>query len=180
MHKEIEMLTVRKTEAKDLNRVMAIISQAQEYFKKNQIDQWQNGYPSIETIQEDMSFGSSYVLLENDVVIATAAIIFAGEPDYETIYEGEWLTHDKYGVIHRIAVDDDLKGSGIALKFMKLIEEMCLATGVSSLKIDTHRQNIPMQKYLKKNNFKYCGVIYLQDGSERLAFEKILDEGLKQ
>ena len=41
-----------------------------------------------------------------------------------------------------------------------------------NLKIDTHRDNYPMQKSLKKNGFEYCGIIYLADGNERLAFQK--------
>lgn len=41
------------------------------------------------------------------------------------------------------------------------------------IKVDTHEENISMQKLLKKNNFKYCGIIYLEDKSKRIAFEKI-------
>ena len=41
-----------------------------------------------------------------------------------------------------------------------------------SILIDTHRQNIPMQRTLKKNGFTRCGVIYLEDGSERIAYQK--------
>jgi len=164
----------RKTDVRDINRIMEIINQAQRYFKENSIDQWQNGYPSIQTIEDDISSGFSYVLLQNEVVVATAAISFAGEPDYNKIYDGGWISHNKYGVIHRMAVDHYRKGTGVALEFMKRMEALCIAEGIHSIKIDTHRQNIPMQKFLKKNKFEYCGVIYLKDNSERLAFEKII------
>lgn len=35
---------VRVSEIKDLSRVMDLINQAKEYFKANDIDQWQKGY----------------------------------------------------------------------------------------------------------------------------------------
>ena len=41
-----------------------------------------------------------------------------------------------------------------------------------NLRIDTHRDNIPMQKCLIRNGFEYCGVIYLANGDERLAYQK--------
>ena len=45
---------------------------------------------------------------------------------------------------------------------------------MKSIKVDTHKDNISMQKLLRKNDFKYCGIIYLEDGSERIAFEKLI------
>ena len=44
---------------------------------------------------------------------------------------------------------------------------------VKSLRIDTHRQNIPMQNSLVKNGFRYCGIIYLESGDERIAYQKV-------
>ena len=42
------------------------------------------------------------------------------------------------------------------------------------LRIDTHEDNIPMQKLLEKNNFVKCGIIYVgENKSPRIAFEKI-------
>ena len=41
-----------------------------------------------------------------------------------------------------------------------------------NLKIDTHRDNVVMQNMLKKNGFQSCGIIHVQDGSERLAYQK--------
>lgn len=57
---------------------------------------------------------------------------------------------------------------------MRNVEHMCLEKGIHSIKVDTHEDNRSMQRFLQKNGFVYCGVIYLQDGSKRLAFEKLL------
>ena len=42
----------------------------------------------------------------------------------------------------------------------------------SHLRIDTHRDNRIMQHLIRKHGFTYCGIIWLQDGTERLAYER--------
>lgn len=164
----------RRTVEEDVNRVMEIIKQAQDYFKECNIDQWQNGYPNLQIIKEDIKNGWSYVLLKDNDIVATAAISFDKETTYERIHDGKWLSNDAYAVIHRIAVDRNLKGLGLGAEIMKEAEKLMLSRGVHSIKIDTHEHNISMQKLLKKNGFQYCGVIYLEDHSKRVAFEKII------
>ena len=44
---------------------------------------------------------------------------------------------------------------------------------IQNLRIDTHRDNRIMRHCIEKTGFKYCGIIYLENGDERLAFQKI-------
>jgi len=163
----------RKTVEADINDIMNIIKQAQEYFKEQGIDQWQNNYPNVDTIRNDILKGHSYVLLKDTNIVATAAVSFNGEKTYDSIYEGKWISNNEYAVIHRIAVDNTYKGLGLSSQIIKNAEELCLNKGVHSIKVDTHEENISMQNLLKKNKFQYCGVIYLEDKSKRIAFEKL-------
>lgn len=165
-------LNFRKTVKADIDNVMVVIKQAQDYFKEQGINQWQNNYPNSDTINNDITNGHSYVLLKDDSIVATVAVSFGGESTYNNIHEGQWITNDKYAVIHRIAVDNTYKGLGLSSEIIKKIEELCLSKDVHSIKVDTHKENLPMQKVFKKNNFEYCGIIYLLDGNERIAFEK--------
>ena len=169
----------RKTIKTDIDSVMNIIRQAQEYFKIQGINQWQDNYPNPDVINSDIAKGESYVLLKDDNIVATAAISFDGEKTYESIYEGKWITNNKFAVIHRIAVDNNYKGLGLSSKIIKYVEELCLNKDVYSIKIDTHEENISMQKLLEKNDFKYCGIIYLADKSKRVGFEKVLNKNSK-
>ncbi|NRT72325.1 GNAT family N-acetyltransferase [Clostridium beijerinckii] len=164
----------RKAVETDINDIMNIIKQAQSYFKEQGINQWQNNYPNPETIGNDIANKHSYILLKDNNILATAAVSFDGEKTYDSIYEGEWITNSQYAVIHRIAVDNTYKGLGLSSKIIRNVEELCLSKGVHSIKVDTHEENISMQKLLKKNKFQYCGIIYLEDGNKRIAFERIL------
>ena len=164
----------RKAKLDDVNQIMKVIVQAKEYLKSQGIDQWQDGYPSKEVIENDIKNNVSYVVEDDGRVIATAMISFDGEKDYDQIYEGKWISNSDFVVVHRIAVDDDFKGRGIARKIIDEAEKMCITRGVKSIKIDTHRDNLSMQKFLKKNGFEYCGIIFLEDGIERFAFERLI------
>ncbi len=158
----------------DIDEIMDIIKIAQKHFKDNGIDQWQNNYPNHQVIEKDIENKSSYVLIEDEIVVGTVMLSFDGEETYSTIYEGEWLSHGEHAVIHRIAIDFNRKGTGLASNFMAEIEKLCKDKGINSIKVDTHRANIAMQRLLLKNGYKQCGIIYLKDKNERLGFEKLI------
>ena len=41
-----------------------------------------------------------------------------------------------------------------------------------SVRMDTHNDNLSMQKFLTKYGFKHCGTITLANGALRRAYEK--------
>ncbi|MBD3108589.1 GNAT family N-acetyltransferase [Bacillus sp. AGMB 02131] len=163
----------RKANEHDIPEILAIIQQAQSYFKEQRIDQWQGDYPNAETIREDISKEYGYVLLKENCVAATVAVSFDDEETYDKIFEGEWLSNQPYAVIHRLAINNELKGSGLSTIVMEHIFDLCRQKGIHSIKVDTHEENIPMCKLLEKNLFSYCGIIHVSDG-ERVAFERLI------
>lgn len=174
-------MIMRKTTYSDIKAVMEIIHTAQYSLREMGINQWQNNYPNETVITDDINKGNAYVLLDEKIIIATAVISFETEPSYDKIYEGQWLTDNKYAVVHRFAVAGNYKRSGIASMFMDMIRKLCIGCNVCSIKIDTHRDNLPMQNMLLKKGYKYCGIIYLGNGfencgDERLAFELVIDK----
>lgn len=158
----------------DIDKIMGIIGQAKEYLRNKGVDQWQDNYPNIDIIKNDIEKGIGYVLEKNGQVVATVAISFNDEKTYEKIYDGKWITENDYAVVHRIAVDNNYKGQRISTEILARIEEMCSKMNIHSIKVDTHKHNESMRKMLSNNGFKYCGIIYLESGSERVAYEKVI------
>ena len=93
------------------------------------------------------------------------------EPNYNYI-EGKWLQDGKYLVVHRIAIRDNYKGQGLAK--IILDETLKLFPNISSIRMDTHDDNLSMQRFLTKYGFNYCGTIYLENKEKRRAYEKLL------
>ena len=169
-------MLIRNAKPEDAARIMEIIDAAKVALKALGTDQWQNGYPNMDSTLSDIRAGISRVLVdENDRIIATAAVYVGNEPTYDRIYDGEWLLDTKtYGIIHRIAVDTTAKNKGLASRMMSYCAELSREAGVSSMRCDTHFGNVIMQHTLEKNGYVRCGTIFLEDGQTRAAYEKKL------
>lgn len=169
-------MILRKSVTEDIPAILEIVRDAQEALHNLGIDQWQNGYPSVSVIENDIAAGNSYVLVRDDEIVATAAVLFSGEPTYADIHNGEWITDHEYAVVHRLAVKQQYKQAGTASYLMDNIEEIVIDYGMRSIRIDTHEGNVPMHGLLQKKGYKVCGIIYLADGNQRVALEKVLGE----
>jgi len=171
-------VNIKKSTKNDIDRIMIILGEARQKLGQLGIDQWQYGYPSRDIIKADVSIGRSYAIREEEdgEIYGTFFVEERGEPTYDKIYDGEWLTGDdaKYIAVHRVAVCNAKRGSGLANSIFAFAEEKCKEIGVGSIRIDTHRGNLPMRKFLDKNGFVQCGIIYLGTGEERIAYEKLI------
>ena len=167
-------MTIRLAEKKDIDKIMQIIADARESIGRLGIDQWQYGYPTRDIVKEDILLERSFVVVENDEICATFALMLHGEPTYKKIYCGAWTSDGDYLALHRIAIDSKKRGRGIAEKIIAFLAEFGNENGYSSVRVDTHEGNIPMRKMLEKNGFEYCGTIHLHDGQPRVAYEKLI------
>ena len=164
----------RRAKISDLEQIVDIIEEAKKYLKEAKVDQWQNGYPEKNDLRKDIEGGNSYVLVNENDVLATTVISLKGESTYNSIFHGQWVTEEEYMVMHRVAVHSNYKGKGLFKELIKEAAKIALSNNILSIKIDTHKDNVSMQKALCNNNFEKCGLIYLEDGSERIAFELVL------
>ena len=145
---------------------MPVLGAAKEIMRASgNMDQWKDGYPTHETILADITNGNGYVVEDNGVIVAYFAFIQSPEPTYSYIEDGAWMEDTlPYHVIHRIGSTPDSHG------VFKTIMDWCREKD-PSLRIDTHKDNHIMQHCILKYGFKYCGIIYLESGDERLAYQ---------
>ena len=162
-----EGYSIRKAAVSDLPEAERLYAEAREYMRENgNPTQWQGGYPQRDIILADIFAGRCFLCTEYGKAVGVFCFFKGDDPTYKVIYDGKWLQNGEYGVIHRIAAASHRKGVA------SFCFRHCLSQ-VKSLRIDTHRDNIPMQRSLAKNGFTYCGIIHLENGDERLAYEKI-------
>ena len=162
------MIEIRKTRPAETELLMDIFEQAKRIMRKDgNMKQWTGNYPSRKLVATDIEQGNSYVCIDdNGEIIGTFAFIRGNDPTYSHIYEGEWLEDTlPYGVIHRLASTEHSKGVANACL------QWCYAQ-LPNLRADTHRDNHILQHILKKHGFQHCGIIFLANGDERLAYQK--------
>ena len=164
---------IRLARIEDLNEIMEIVKDAKAFLKSQGVDQWQGDYPTSEVFVKDISNNNLYVY-EEEIIKGFIAIIKGIDVTYNKIYEGTWLSDSEYVTIHRIAVKKDARNKNIATSLIDYTERLATKDNIKSIRIDTHKDNIPMQNMITKNGFIKCGIIYLLDGNPRLAYEKLL------
>ncbi len=155
---------IRKSNLKDITTIISIYEKARKYMAECGIDQWQNGYPAESDVLNDIDTGISYVLEDENGIYGTFVLVAGEDPTYVRIEDGEWMDSSEYFAIHRVASDGSHRGVFTELSDFAKIK-------CRHLRVDTHRDNMNMQRAVKSNGFRYCGVIHLPDGSPRIAFE---------
>lgn len=158
-------MDIRPTAAADVPQVLAVYDRARSFMRANgNPTQWAGAYPGEEDVLADIASGCGYVCEEGGLVVGTFAFILGEEPAYRVIEQGSWMSDAPYGVIHRVASGGQARGVARACF------DYCKGR-VGHLRVDTHADNAPMQGAILKNGFQYCGIVHIEDGTPRLAYE---------
>ena len=159
---------IRKAVPDDMSRILEIYAYARSFMTAHgNPDQWGNDRPKETQLWKDIRQGDLYVVTSDGRIHGVFAFLLGEDPTYVRIYDGAWHHSSPYGTIHRIAGD----GSGGIL-------HACVGyceREIGHLRIDTHHDNAVMQKAVLKEGFKECGIIYIADGSPRIAYDRVLE-----
>lgn len=163
-----DFMNIRNALPEEAQTIKEIYENAKLFMRASgNMHQWSGDYPELSLISRDIADKNCYICEQEGEISGVFCLFKGPDKTYNEIFGGSWKTDGDYYVIHRIAVTKHRLG----------VADACYSFGLSKngvLRIDTHRDNIPMQRSLVKNGFEYCGIIYLESGDERLAFEKIV------
>ena len=139
-------ILLRTARPDDLPRIKQIIRQAKTLLKVRRVDQWQDGYPNEEILQDDIARGKGYILQTQGEVHGYFALSFEDEIPYRRIEQGAWLSDGAYCVLHRFALTEKLRGTGAALQVLEFWEQAALAQNIF------HSGPTPIPKIFLCNN----------------------------
>ena len=159
------MNMIRRAVKADLNAVLKVYKAAKAYMvASGNPAQWEEGYPEC-VLDRDIDKENLYVLCGRDGTVHAAFVFALGEdPTYAYIEKGSWRSDEPYGTIHRIGSDGKMKG------VFSLCLDFCSAV-IPHLRADTHQDNKTMQHVLEKHGFVRRGIIYVEDGTPRIAYD---------
>ena len=152
----------------DLEQILQIYARARQAMAaQGNPTQWGSSYPSRQMLEEDIDSNRLFVYMINGQMEGVFAFILGQDPTYAVIQEGQWLDDSlPYGTVHRLASAGRCKGVA------KAVLEWCLEH-CQSLRADTHADNKIMQHLLEANGFVRCGIIHVEDGTPRIAYQKL-------
>ena len=162
---------IRLATLKDIDRILEIYAIARRFMASTgNPNQWpDDSYPSRELLIEDIALGRLYCLEEAKMIEGVFMFSTEKDPTYSVIVDGEWPNDEPYGVIHRIASSGRVKG--VLAKCVEFAKK-----SADNLRIDTHEENAVMQSALSKLGFEKCGIIFLENGDPRIAFQLIVNK----
>lgn len=158
---------IRKATPADRPDILAIYARARSFMAQaGNPTQWGSTYPPEPMVDRDIAAGVDYVYEVDGRIQAVFAMIPGDDPVYQVI-EGRWLNDEPYCAVHRVASRGEMKGA--ATHCLRWALEQA-----GNIRIDTHDDNRPMQSVLAKLGFAYCGRVWMEDGSGRIAYQKTL------
>lgn len=158
---------IRLATKEDLGKIVVIFAIARRFMEATgNPNQWGKSRPSYDSVVKDIAEEKMWVIAENDEIVGVFSL-FEYDKDYDNIM-GEWLNDEPYVAIHKVASNGKSKGI-----FSKILE--FAKTKSNNIRIDTHKDNRIMQLHIKKNRFKYCGIVLIEGNLERLAYHLSLN-----
>ena len=159
--------TIREAKPSDISAIMLMMEAAKKIMRSSgNMHQWGDGYPSEAVIYSDMEKHGGFVIEDEGRIVGYFAFLPSPDPTYSKIYDGAWLDDTQpYHVVHRIASYPE------AHCIFSSIMNFCFSHD-ANIRINTHKDNHIMQHNMIKHGFTYCGIIYLANGDERLAYQK--------
>ena len=158
-------MQIRRAKTGDLDRLMDLYAAARTFMAEHgNPNQWWGGYPTRDMLENDIVLQQLYVCEEAGHIYAAFVLALGDDPTYAVI-EGAWKDSRPYGTLHRIASSGEKRGM--------TDEIVAWAFGqIANLRADTHELNKPMQHAFERNGFERCGIIYVDDGTPRIAYQK--------
>lgn len=167
--KEQTAFQIRLARTEELDRIMALYHSAQTFMIRNgNPTQWDRFYPTRELLEADISRKTCYVMTADGGIHGVFVLRFGEDPTYRIIENGAWLNDAPYVTIHRLASDGTVRG------VFRACADFCLGFS-DNLRVDTHADNLPMQRSIEAYGFRRCGVIHVADGTPRFAYQYLAE-----
>ena len=165
---------IRKAIKDDLNRIIEITKACAVYMISNNIFQWNEHYPNIETFENDVFNETLYVLEIKKKLIG--CLVISNEMD-EFYKKVKWLTPSHNNIyLHRLAVDPNFQKKGYAKQLMTFSFEYAKANNIKSIRLDTFSGNPFNNIFYSHLGFIKLGKIYFRKQSDKpfYCFEKVM------
>lgn len=154
---------IRKAQMEDLEHLLPIFQEAQEFLREQGSPQWQGGYgPNRAVVEQDIQRQEGYVFLLGDEIVGYASLTQGVDPSYCNITQGQWdSTYPSYLSIHRVAVSSKVRGKGLSRQMMKHLISVAKRMGYRDIRIDTYPRNGIMERVILGAGFVWRGMVTL-------------------
>ncbi|WEA02976.1 GNAT family N-acetyltransferase [Mucilaginibacter sp. SJ] len=172
-------MIIRLATLNDVPQILAFVADIIPAMKAAGNFQWDNDYPNKQVFTGDINLNQLWVAEVTGAIAGVAAIT----TDQDAEYAQAGLDIDEAAIVtHRLAVNINYRGRGVAAALLKQAEHEATQRGINTLRIDTNIANLATQKLFPKLGYVLAGEISLdlRPGLRFLCYEKRLNSKLQQ
>ncbi len=164
------MLTLQQAKADDLQNVIGIFAEAIDDMCRRGIFQWDEIYPSKETLQSDIKQNDLYVVCDDERIVGAVVLNDCQDEEYA---KANWIYSEPAGVVHRLCIDPVCQHKGYGRQVMVLAHAMLMEKGYKSVRLDAFSQNPHALRLYESLGYRRAGEMNIRKGLFYL-FEKRL------
>jgi len=166
-------MQIRLANLNDLVQLAALLKRVVPAMRAAGNLQWDDSYPNTEVFTNDIERGQLWVAEIDDSVVGVIAITGDIEPDY---LQADWDHTEAALIVHRLAVDPEFRGAGIARALMTQAEIVAASQNIAVIRVDTNVENQATQKLFPCLGYRFAGEISLtmRPGLRFFCYEKRL------
>ena len=164
-------LEFRRAGTDDLDALVALYGAAAQDMREKGIDQWDEYYPDREILAEDVESGDMTLGLLDGRLACAWVVNREYEPEYEL---GAWEhTEGDFCVLHRLCVNPQIQGRGLARQAMARMEKNARDQGFDSVRLDVFSQNLHAQRLYERLGYRRTGEVRFRKGIFYLMEKKL-------
>ena len=166
-------MLIRPATTGDISAIMQLVRRVVPLMRNSGNLQWDEHYPNPEVFADDIAVAQLWVSEIDGQVAGIAALTMDQSPEYADV---GWDITQPVIVIHRLAVDPEFQGRGIAIALLEHAETVALQRGILQIRLDTNTHNQVTQRLLPKLGYRLVGEIGLafRPGLRFYCYEKLL------
>jgi GNAT superfamily N-acetyltransferase len=162
-------MTITKGVFSDIPEIMSLISAAVKKMIAGGLYQWDDSYPNIDIITDDVKSGTLFKISEKDRI---SGVIVLNEQYFPRYKDLTWEDEGgKFLIVHRLCVHPDYQGQGYAQKLMRFAEEYAKKNSYSSIRLDTFTGNQKALALYDSLQYRRVGMVTFRMGIFQ-CFEK--------
>ncbi|MEO6524860.1 MAG: GNAT family N-acetyltransferase [Mucilaginibacter sp.] len=168
-------MLIRKATLADIPNIMQLIRKVVPLMNAAGNFQWDNTYPNPEVFNNDIALCQLWVADIEGNLTGIAAITTDQDAEYANV---GWGITQTAIVTHRLAVDPDYRGLGIAAALLNQAEHEAISRHIPILRTDTNSNNQATQKLFPKLGYIYAGetTLAFRPGLSFYCYEKQLPQ----
>ena len=167
------METIELVLPSELEKVLKIYKAAIQKMEEMQIFQWDEKYPDVLTIENDIKNKKLYGFFINDLLCGIQALDNIQPEEYKKI---NWHFSDNNPlVIHRLCVDPNYQNIGIARKLLLFSEVYSKKYNFKTIRLDAYAKNPISNTIYKKLDYIKRGIITFRKG-DFICYEKEISD----